>query len=71
MVEGLKTNLKTFLLPEKFLVIILFEMIRFTQLPDLGLQKGQPTFNINDKTMQKDHILKDCLPWFHFLYIKT
>ena len=27
-----------------FLVIILFEMIRFTQLQNLGLQKGRSTF---------------------------
>ena len=44
IVEVLKKQFLTFSLPEKFLEIILFEMIIFTQLQNLGLQKGWSTF---------------------------
>ena len=39
-----KSQFLTCSLPEKYLVIILFDMIRFTQLQNLGLQEGQSTF---------------------------
>ena len=48
---GAKNQFLTYSLLEKFLVIILFEMIRFTQLHNLGVQNRTKHFKISMKLL--------------------